>query len=129
MAVGSGGGGGMIAFTSYSLEPRLQQKTEHCFVPGPRKSPPSLSRHSVEGREERTEPLGNLGIKGIREVELECLNNQAVVGLVPGVWVMLSCASLCSMHASLLDQLEIRGLVTMGIDGCCWQWEKESSWN
>lgn len=37
---------------------------------------------------------------------------------MPGVWVMLSCASVCSMHASLLDQLEIRGLVTMGIDGC-----------
>ena len=46
-----------------------------------------------------------------------------------GAWVMLSCAAFCSMHASLLGQLEIRGLVTMGIDGCCWQWEKESSWN
>lgn len=38
-------------------------------------------------------------------------------------------ASVCSVCASLLDQLESRGLVTMEIDGCCWQWEKESSWN
>lgn len=77
-------------------------------------------------KEERREPSGSLGIKGSREIEWECLRR---AGRVPGAWVTLPRASVCSMPASLLDQLESRGLVTMGIDGCCWQREKESSWN
>lgn len=86
----------------------------------------SLHCLSTSLKGQRREPCGNLGIKGSGEVEWECWRH---TGRVPEVWVTLPCASFCSMPASLWGQLESRGLVTMGIDGCCWQREKQSSWN
>lgn len=64
----------MIAFPSYSLEPRLHQKTENCFVQSPRKKSPSLSWLYDEGREGRT--IWQPGNSGSREVELECLKTK-----------------------------------------------------
>ena len=84
-----------------------------------KKSP--LHYLSIKSKGERREPAGNLGIKGSREVELECLSHSSVTGL--------GHALKRFMRASLLDQLESCGLVTVGIDGCGWQWEMESSWN
>lgn len=110
------------AFTAYSLQPGLHQNTENCLVQSPRKLSPSSSRLWDEGREERT--ILNLGIRGSRGVELECLNNEAATGSVPGVW---ACSHVLLLQHTCLpsDQLETCGLVTMGIDGCCWQRERK----
>lgn len=42
---------------------------------------------------------------------------------------LVSSCVLPLLCASLLDKLQSCGLVAMGIDGCCWQREKESSWS
>lgn len=40
----------------------------------------------------------------------------------------LALLSVCSSPAFSLHQLGSWGLVTLGIDGYCWQWEKPISW-
>ena len=77
-----------------------EQKIVLCRVLGKRLSHCLSIRLLRNG--ERREPAGNLGIKGCGEVELECLKNEAAIGLVPGSCshVLLSAACMPPFWAS-----------------------------